>query len=174
MRDFLISILSGAITGLFTVYLFYKGMRGTLVQERFNTVIYPIFAVLEPYLFHQIDETALRKVAEIVNKNRKLSGGKLIYMMELCCPKNCSKDNYNELCRYISTIYDRCCLQLGIPLRPFEYRLNHKQFKSKFAYVVFIAFHVLLLLVSFVIFLIAVAFISTILQGLLPALPRPK
>lgn len=161
-----LALLSIILSTFLSIFLFFKGYKSPLSQERFKKVIDPVFEIIEPYLFQKISTETLKAVNEIsrlIYLNKMLSGRKILFYLEMCTKAPKDKDSYFSLCQHINIEYDKYCKALGIPLRPFLYRFKNRQYKSKFVVVMyFLGFIILALLIVFACLLAIIAGIAVI------------
>lgn len=94
------------------------------LKERYEKVIFPMFSIMENHLYKKdIDDEVLNALNDcklIIEKNRMIVGGKLLYVFS--CPY--TKDNFQVLSKLIEKEYDYCCSALGIPLRTLDYKVG--------------------------------------------------
>lgn len=115
---------------IYTIYSSRSTSSRQIADERHKKLISPMFSLLEPYLFQNIDKHVLEKVLNLTHQNKSLVDGKLLEVTHYCS-ENPSQPNYDALCSYINKTYDKSCRLMGLELRSIEYRLNRKQYKSK-------------------------------------------
>lgn len=127
------------ITIIFTYYLSRRTGSYETIKEQHEKLISPIFFLVEPYLFKEINNDILDKVFELIEQNKSLVDGKLLEAIYFC-KENSSQTNYNALCSYINKAYDKSCKRLGFKTRSIEYRIFRKQYKTKLSLFVYICF----------------------------------
>ena len=115
-----IALLSSYITW----HLYRKEADKTYLKERFEKVIYPVFNLMDPYLYKkEIDSDTIKAFQEckvIVEEHRMIAGGKLLFLFH----DNLNETVLSDFSKYIDKEYDTCCSALGIPLRPMEYKIR--------------------------------------------------
>lgn len=162
--DFL-SFIAAIFTLTGTMYIFIVTPKYQLVRERYDKLIFPLFSVLEPYLFKPVQEEIFQQVINIVDKNKELSGGKLAELIYYC-EINLSQSNYNYLCKYINTEYDKSCMRLGLKQRSVLYRINRNQYQTKLMFALYIIGHLLLYILFIMTFLLAMGLVAMYLERL--------
>ena len=172
--EWVIPIISVVISGVITVWVQSKNRNTLVIRERYEKLYFPMFVCLEPFLFKPLDaqcKIALNRAIQIYLKNRSLAGGRLDLRVYSCQPvSKCKKDDFVELCDYVSREYDKLSKQLGIPIRSLLYRYKRNQFKTKYGAVIFIIWYAsvnaALLLLFGAIFLVVLALITQLAQYL--------
>ena len=142
------------ITCLLSIYILKSETSISLIKERHDKLIFPLFNLLEPVLYQEPDIKKLNTALKFVDKNKNLADGTLI---ELCyfCSKEPSKYNFKLLCSYIDFLYDKSCRKLGLKTRSFLYRYSKNQFRSKISIIMYIIkFSLFAFIACFSIFLI--------------------
>lgn len=142
MQDLIISneliatIIGSLIAATVSYNLFKRTKKDTYIKERYEQVIFPIFVLIEPYLYSKtIDEKVISVVSEIcdiVFLKRMYIGGYLLEQIDLCkkeinSPSGLSKTQFTYLCSRISIEYDKCCKELGVKKRSFAYKMSNSQ-----------------------------------------------
>lgn len=130
------------VTIVSTYYLSRRTSSQEIGKEQHDKLISPIFFLLEPHLFQNINNNSLEKVLNLIEQNKPLVDGKLLEIAYFC-KKNPSQSNYNALCSYVNKTYDKSCKRLGLKRRSIEYRLARKQYQSKLS--LFFYFSVIIL-----------------------------
>lgn len=136
LTDLLVALLTGVITGYFSYKLLIHKERNTYTKDKYENVIFPIFQLIEPYLYSkEITPEIISIVSEIcicVTKNRMYINGFLLENIDFCkkeldSDKSISQKTFIELCSIISIEYDKSCKKLGISKRSLAYKLNNNQ-----------------------------------------------
>lgn len=131
-----------AMTLIYSIYSSRHAKSRQIIKEQHDKLISPIFSLIEPYLFKDIDNSLLENILNIVDENKSLVDGKLLEITYFC-KENPSQSNYNALCSYINKTYDKSCRHLGLRLRSIEYRLSRKQYKTKFFLFLYLGIYLL-------------------------------
>lgn len=153
------------ITAILSIYLFKAETSTSFIRERYDKLIFPLFDLIEPFLFHKCPEDIMEKALCIIEENKSLADGTLLEVFYYCKQKPSPK-NFRNLCIYIDRTYDKFCRCLGLRKRPMSYRISRGQYRGK-GYIFFYA--LLYTLLSFVIG--CVAFFMILLGiSLLPVL----
>ena len=155
--EFLTKLLP-IVTALITAYGAYRIARNKdnmeIIKNRYYDIIFPIFDLLEPYLFSDnFNFEIINEVEDIINKdnNRAIAGRRLIYLIELC--KNTENiKNYKRLCIMISNEHDFLCKKLKIPARNERYRIERRQYPSNTAYLFSFFYHKIYLPIVYIFF----------------------
>lgn len=117
------------VTVIASIYIFKKETSISLIKERHDKLIFPLFNNLEPVLYQDKYETNMKNALCIIRDNQNLADGKLLELLYLCTNYP-SKENFYRLCSYSDRAYDKSCRKLGLKTRSFSYRINRKQYKS--------------------------------------------
>lgn len=128
------------VTVIASLYIFKGETSVSFARERHDKLIFPIFNLLEPILYTDFQIDVLERVSKIIEDNKNLADGKLLEIHYLCT-KNPSIENFKSLCAYIDAAYDKSCRKLGLKTRSIAYRINRRQYKSKFYLFLFIAIY---------------------------------
>lgn len=145
-----------------SIYIFKCGHSLAFTQEQHNNLISPLFDLLEPVLFQPMDHAILRRAIKLINANRNIADGKLLEL-SYYCEKYPTQNNYNRLCTYINTLYDKSCRKLGIRLRSYSYRIERKQYQHISYFICYIILHVIVFLL---VYLFAISFFLGIIAYL--------
>lgn len=136
LTDVLIALLTGILTGYFSYKLLIHKEKSTYIKEKYENVIFPIFELIEPYLYSKEItleiNSVVQKICNCVTENRKFISGYLLENIDFCkkelrSSNTISKKTFISLCSTISIEYDKSCRKLGIPKRTFAYRFNNSQ-----------------------------------------------
>lgn len=131
-----------------SIYIFKGEHSLAFVQEQHNNLISPLFDLLEPVLFQQVDFAILRRVIDLINANRNIADGKLLEL-SYYCEKQPSQSNYNRLCAYVNALYDKSCRKLGLKLRSYSYRIERKQYQHISYFICYVILHVIAFLLIY-------------------------
>lgn len=133
-------------------------------RERHEKLITPLFILLEPILYKTYDETVVQQAMRIIDENINFADGDLLSIRA-----GCQRDpsaNFKELCRYIDKAYDHSCKKLKLKVRDTFYRINQRQYESRFSLI----FHVILLslwnMFLAVIIMLVIVYIIAIAAGI--------
>lgn len=140
-------VILGIVAIGFSVYTFKRGTSSPYDKERYEDLIYPIFTLIEPFLYKPINaeiEEVFKSVIEIIERERKIAGSKLTDNLKF---DRVNQDSYNTFCSHISREYDRLSRRLGLSVRSIDYRMNNRQFRNKFALVFYVMANLLITLV---------------------------
>ena len=164
--SFDIAVFAGAIlTVISTIYLTTLSTKKQIERERYDKLIFPLFNLIEPYLFMKKEDFIFQQVISIINDNKSLAGGRLLYIC-FWCEKDPSQELYIRLCSTINSEFDRACRILGLKQRSVLYRLDRNQYRTQLMFFVYIIACVCTLLVS----ILALMLIATFLISVLPAI----
>lgn len=142
------------LSAVVAIYVFKNQNAVSLVKERHDKMIFPLFDLLEPTLYQELHQQTLENALSIINKHRNLADGKLLEIA-FFCSQTPSQENYNLLCSYIDKAYDNSCRRLGLKTRSLTYRCLRKQYKS--------FFHLMRLLISYALFSMVIGYIAFLL-----------
>lgn len=136
------------IAAIFVSVMIHKcRFRGNLTEQKYKSLIFPLFNTLEPHLYCQLSPAvheALNTLVKDYNKNKAYSSIELNEVMRSCFPfEHCSQENYISLCKIIDKEYDKCCSLLGIKRRSIRYRLLHRQYQNKLKTVAMALFYII-------------------------------
>ncbi len=126
------------VTVIASLYIFKGETSVSFTRERHDKLIFPIFNLLEPILYTNFQIDVLEEALKIIEDNKNLADGRLLEI-HYFCTENPSIENFKSLCAYIDAAYDKSCRKLGLKTRRIAYRLNRRQYKSKFYLFLFIA-----------------------------------
>lgn len=132
------------IVGLMTATISRNASRSQIAKERLEKVYHPLFLSIEPFLYKEVVFEEITPFIEcycVLEEKYSLfiQPSFRQHMKSLCCRRKLQEaDKYSDaewvtICDYISKEYDRLCRQAHIPLRSTGYRLDHKQYRSKFS-----------------------------------------
>ena len=143
----------------------FKRNNDVYLKERYENVIYPIYSLIEPYLFNKkIDEkleNVLKQCQLIVEKNKMISGYKIVSFFN---DKINTIHKFKKFGAYIENQFDRHCRLLGIPQRPLDYKLSKSYTPSKIIQYILIQF---LYLILSIIFLVSCSYLLTLMKNLI-------
>lgn len=159
--DFL-NFLGLLITVIFSVYIFYSSSKKSLERERYDNLIFPLFNLLEPYLFQPMDVDIFHQALDIIEKNKSIAGGKFLYVL-YHSRRDPSQEHFRLLCSIVNSEFDRACHIIGIKKRAFFYRIDRHQYKTRFAVFIYLAGCLILYLAMLFALLIVTAFIYSLL-----------
>lgn len=101
-----------------------------VIKERYENLIFPLFNVLEPVLFHDGPTPDIHlEMMRVFTTNKQWADGELLERFHYYV-NNPNPSTFHLLCALVDTRYDTCCRQLGMPIRTYDYRLDKKQFES--------------------------------------------
>lgn len=149
------AIIAAIISFLASVYIFKTTPKYDLVYQRYMTLISPLFDLVEPHLFKPINKELLDKILFLISSNKSLAGRQLLHHLYFCEANPC-QENYDALCACINREYDKCCVRLGLGKRTIWYKISRKQYKNKYAFVLYAFWQTILfgtILLSFLIVL---------------------
>ena len=126
----LLGFIGVLLTTILSIYIFRVETSTPFIRERYDKLIFPLFDLIEPFLFQKCPEDTLEKALSIIEENKSLADGKLLEIFYYC-KKNPSSNNFRNLCIYIDETYDRFCRSLGLKRRSMFYRLMRMQYRSK-------------------------------------------
>lgn len=127
------------ITIVSTYYLSRHTGSHEIIKKQHEKLISPIFFLIEPYLFKEMNNDILNKAFELIEQNKSLVDGRLLEVVYFY-KENPSQINYNAFCSYINKTYDKTCKQLRIKTRSIEYRISRRQYKTKLSLFIYICF----------------------------------
>ena len=154
----LAAVISAMIAISASIYIFRTTPKYELVRERYHNLIFPLFDLLEPYLFKPYSDDILNKAFRIIDENKSIAGNKILYATYYCQINPC-QEHFDLLCKYVSKDYDRCSARLGLEKRSISYKIARNQYKSKSTLVIFVIwktliFSVVLMAFVFILFYI--------------------
>ncbi|MEL7602677.1 MAG: hypothetical protein AAGU77_05925 [Bacillota bacterium] len=164
----LLTAINLVATLVFAYYKFHKEYRKPLTLDRFNYYVSPAFLIMEPVLYKKIDvhtKEAKTQLEQLVNREERLAGGKIKHYLYLCSINPKDQGYFNALCTYTNHEYDVYCRNLGIPLRPLTYRLNHRQHKTILPLLWYVLTNILL---TILLLLSIIALLTSIYRLLFP------
>lgn len=141
-----------------SIFIFRAQTANSFIKERHDKLIFPLFNVLESFLYQEANEDVICKALDIINKNKQLADGKLLKVI-YWYQRNPNHKNYVSLCSYIDNAYDKSCKALHLELRPFEYRFARRQYKNKLHLYLFLGKCLFSYAVSWIVFFLATAFL---------------
>ncbi len=127
----LVSAIIALGTIVVTIALSKKETSLSLIKERYENLIFPLFSLLEPFLYQKEIPDSLPHILDFIEKQKIYADGKLIELAYYCRINPSIKDFIN-LCKYADKSYDYFCRKLGLRLRSVSYRLNRNQYSNYF------------------------------------------
>lgn len=130
------ALITGLITGYFSLKLTIHKDKNTYTKEKYENLIFPIFILLEPYLYSKEITPEINNIVKLIyehfQKNRMYENGRLLEILNNCftdidSKQTVSLNNFTRLCSIISVMYDTSCKKLGVSKRTFVYKLNNNQ-----------------------------------------------
>lgn len=148
-----LSFVGVLLTVLVSIYIFRSETSLTLTKERHEKLIFPLFDLLEPFLYQKLNPDILNQALKIIEENKSLADGKLISIHYYC--KNYPSDkNFALLSSYVDRNFDISCRKLKLKCRSLLYKLDRSQFRNKTALTLYIIKQLVIsLLVIFIAFL---------------------
>lgn len=132
--------------GIITILITKNPEKSAIARERLELVYHPLFLSIEPYLYKNVGPgdvgDFLLLFKELEAKHSLFIYPSLRYWVKYF--QSCSKPSdekfykYEErewciICDYITKEYDRLCKLTYMPLRSTAYRVNNRQYKTKFS-----------------------------------------
>lgn len=152
-------------TVLASLYIFKSETSISLIKERHEKLLFPLFDVLEPILFQEPDKKQLNDALKIIENNKHLADGKLLELYYYCS-QNLTKNNFISLCTYVDKAYDHSCRKLKLKTRSMNYRINRHQYKSRLYLVFYLILHISLITVTLMSVIFVFAFIFALIDTL--------
>lgn len=168
-----LSFIGVLFTIIVSLYIFKHENLNSFTRERHDKIIFPLFNLLEPFLYHDVPKETLESALQVIEDNKNLVDGKLLEVSYFCT-KNPSQDNLNELFYYVDKAYDKSCRKLGLKTRTFSYRFARKQYKNVASIILHFAVYTLLALIAGAIILFAFLYAVAILYVLYESLNSIK
>ena len=147
LETLLNSVISPALS-LFICFITlayqYFSSQSPIAKERLELAYHPLFLSVEPFLYKKVsyqDITPFIATFLQIEKDHSLllypslrqHMHRIIDNKKLSCKINdYDIDDWTLICNYISNDYDKLCKRAHIPLRSTAYRLNYRQYSSKF------------------------------------------
>ena len=98
-----LDFFTGIIAIYLTVLFFRKRNNDLLIAEKYKNLIFPMFHMLEPYLYKTVNleiKTTLKKLTVLHENNILYSSPNLIEAIKSCTPiSKCSNEDYICLCK---------------------------------------------------------------------------
>lgn len=160
-----LNFLGILVTVIASIYIFRSENSLSLNKERHDKLIFPLFDILEPILFKEVDAEILGKALGIIESNKNLMEGKL-FSIYYFCKENPCQENFISLCSYVNSRYDKSCRMLKLKPRTIEYRIIREQYKNKFNLLVYMSVYVLIAAFTFFVFLLFFLFVAAIFKTL--------
>lgn len=79
-----LNFLGTLATVLVSLYIFKNDLPFDYVRERHEKLIFPLFNLLEPSLYQQIDLSLLENACNIIEQNKSFADGKLLSLNYYC------------------------------------------------------------------------------------------
>ncbi len=168
-----LSFIGVLFTIIVSLYIFKHENSYSFVRERHDKIIFPLFNLLEPFLYHDVPKGTLESALQIIESNKNLIDGKLLGVSYFCA-KNPSRNNLNELFSYVDRAYDKSCRKLGLKTRTFSYRFSRKQYKNVTSIILHMVVYTLFGLIVFAIFLFVFLYVVAVLYALYESLSSIK
>ncbi len=168
-----LSFIGVLFTIIVSLYIFKHENSYSFVRERHDKIIFPLFNLLEPFLYHDVPKETLESALQIIESNKNLIDGKLLGVSYFCA-KNPSRNNLNELFSYVDRAYDKSCRKLGLKTRTFSYRFSRKQYKNVTSIILHMVVYTLFGLIVFAIFLFVFLYVVAVLYALYESLSSIK
>lgn len=163
--DFL-NFIGILLTALVSLYIFKRESSTTFIRERHDKLIFPLFDLLEPFLYKDIPEDKMATAIKIIEDNKNISDGKLLEIL-YHCSKHPSPEHVKQLCTYVDRTYDKSCWRLGLKLRSITYRINRDQYKHKLLLFLWIVVYSLIsIFIAMLVFVACLCGISIVLSFL--------
>lgn len=135
------------VIGIFTIIVTKNSNKYAVARERVEYVYHPLFISIEPYLYKNVSPTEvepfLEKFKELDAKYSFLIYPSLRQHIALFVNQNetvpsfdLSNSEWFLICDYICNDYDKLCRIAHLPVRSTAYRLNTRQYKTKFALII--------------------------------------
>lgn len=160
----------GVIATVFiSLYIFRSETSVSLVKERFEKLICPLFHTIEPIIYQQNSPEVLNHVLKIIEDNHIYCDGKLMNLAYLY-RINSSFENFINLCKYIDKTYDKYCRKIGLKTRPMSYRFIKKQYRSKLYLILYFGISLCVHLIAFCGMIITVMGLYSLFSGLFQSL----
>ena len=129
-------------TVIVAVYVFKGGLSTSLIRERHDKLIFPLFDLLEPVLYKNYTDDILNIALQIIKQNKNLADGRLLEI-SYWCSKAPSQHRFMQLCSYIDRMYDKSCRKLGLKTRRMTYRIDRHQYKNRGYLVLYFIIYIL-------------------------------
>lgn len=156
------AFLGAIITVLGSLYLYARSSKKPLERERYDKLTFPLFNLLEPYLFKEMDPEILQTALSTIEQNKSIAGGKLLYWL-YWCQRQPSQEHFVKFCSTVNNEYDKSCQILGLSKRSIFYRLDRDQYRTKLAFVLYLTCNIIFLILSVAALLLLAAFIMSVL-----------
>ncbi|PAE96747.1 hypothetical protein [Shouchella clausii] len=142
-----------ALTLWIAYYTFHIKLTTSTNKEQLYKAYLPIFRLLEPHLYKDIEdikiETLVQLLAEvnvICDQHYELIDPEIIYWASYLSDKLNKNDfnkselneNYGYFCRKVDITFEKTRRVLRLPTRNVFYKLNKKQYHTKFDFVFFL------------------------------------
>jgi hypothetical protein len=161
-----IESIAVSLSVIASLYIFWRTPKYANIKERYEKLIFPLFCLIEPYLFKDYSKAPTNKVIQLIKDNAVYAGSRIneyaYYFNE-----NCNQYNFNLLCRRIYHEYNVCSFILGLKTHSLSYRLNRKQYQSKFLLIAYMLGNILLLLIGIIFSLVLISALLLITQRLM-------
>lgn len=132
----LAAIIAAFISISASVYIFRTTPKYNFIREKYFSLIFPLFELLEPYIFKPFDSDIVSESLSLIKENKAYATHKLIRCAYFC-EINLCQENYDSLCRIVCQEYDRCRSRLGLRRRSMWYKIARKQYKNKFVFALY-------------------------------------
>lgn len=161
-----IESIAVSLSVIASLYIFWRTPKYANIKERYEKLIFPLFCLIEPYLFKDYSKSPVDKAIGLISDNAVYAGSRIneyAYYFQ----QNKNQYNFNLLCRRIYHEYNVCSFILGLKVHSLSYRLNRKQYQSKLLFIIYIVGYACLLLIAFVFFLAFLIATKAITQRLM-------
>lgn len=161
-----IESIAVSLSVIASLYIFWRTPKYSNIKERYEKVVFPLFSLMEPYLFKDCSTAPINEAVELIKSNAVYAGSRLNeWAYYLSNPTN--QYNYNLFCKQIYREYDSCSFILGLKMHSLSYRLSRNQYQSKFLLIAYMLGNILLLLIGIAFSLVLLTALLAITQKLL-------
>ena len=155
--------LIAIIVGVLSFKALQSSSNCEVAKTRILKAYHPIFWAAEPYLYQKISFHDAKKFIKVFNKiNSKQSVyiypslRHFVSLLEKSKNETILNEYWIQICDYISRDYDKLCQQAHLPIRSPAYRLNRKQYKSRYTMI----FYTIRLLFPYLILYFVIVYIA--------------
>lgn len=99
-----LSFIGVLFTIIVSLYIFKHENFNSFTRERHDKVIFPLFNLLEPFLYHDVPKDTLESALQVIEDNKNLADGKLLEVSYFCTktlPKIISTNCFLMLIRHM-------------------------------------------------------------------------
>ncbi len=161
----LAAVIAAIISISASIYIFRTTPKYDLVHKRYTTLIFPLFELIEPYLFKPVNEGVLSNAIDLIEQNKVIAGNKLLYVLYFCKNNPC-QEHFDLLCSCVSKEYDQCCSRLGLGKRSVSYKISRQQYKNKAVFILYIVWNTFIFMVVLVAFVFILFYISRLVKNI--------